>query len=242
MKNIKKLILLLLVVVSFSACESEEQREERQAAQEQQRIENQARIQAEQAAFALAEEQERQERELQEEVERLVRETEEEAERLIREAEAEKQRQEQLIYNKYINNSLRTGSTPYAYCYGGNQSCSSRGCSKIRVKIAYNSDVIVTIKKNDKVYRHGYISSGGSYTFEMPNGTYQIFFYYGTGWNPKKEMAQISCGTLKGGFISGENFGKDDSQTLNNEILEYELILQENGNFSTRPSDSDEAF
>jgi hypothetical protein len=102
--------------------------------------------------------------------------------------------------------------------------------------------VIVTIKKNDKVYRHGYIGSGGSYTFEMPNGTYQIFFYYGTGWNPKKEMAQTSCGTLTGGFISGENFGKDNPQTLNNNILEYELILQENGNFSTRPSDSDEAF
>jgi hypothetical protein len=231
MKNIKKLILLLLVVVSFSACESEEQREERQAAQEQQRIENQARIQAEEAALALIEEQERQERERQAE-----------AERLIREAEEERQRQEQLIYDRYINNSLRTGSTPYAYCYGGNQSCSSRGCSKIRVKIAYNSDVIVTIKKNDEVYRHGYIGSGGSYTFEMPNGTYQIFFYYGTGWNPKKEMAQISCGTLKGGFIEGESFGKDNLQTLNNNILEYELILQENGNFSTRPSDSDEAF
>ena len=55
-------------------------------------------------------------------------------------------------------------------------------------------------------------------------------------------MKETDCGTLKGGFISNENFGKDSPQSLSNNILKYELILQQNGNFSTSPSNSDEAF
>ncbi len=49
-------------------------------------------------------------------------------------------------------------------------------------------------------------------------------------------------GEIKGGFITNEDFGKDEPQYLNNNILEYELILQENGNFSTRPSNPEEAL
>jgi carboxypeptidase C (cathepsin A) len=47
---------------------------------------------------------------------------------------------------------------------------------------------------------------------------------------------------LKGGFIAGESYGKDSPQRLSNNILEYELILQQNGNFSTKPSNAEEAF
>jgi hypothetical protein len=89
---------------------------------------------------------------------------------------------------------------------------------------------------------HAYISAGSSYTFEMPDGTYQPFFYYGKGWNPEKVMKETSEGKLKGGFIESESFGKDDPQTLNNEILTYELILQSNRNFSTRPSNAADAL
>jgi hypothetical protein len=49
-------------------------------------------------------------------------------------------------------------------------------------------------------------------------------------------------GKIKGGFISNEDFGKDDPQTLQNNVLTYELILQTNGNFSTRPSNPLEAL
>ena len=55
-------------------------------------------------------------------------------------------------------------------------------------------------------------------------------------------MKETDCGTLKGGFIADEQIGKDSPQSLNNNILEYELILQQNGNFSTTPSNSEEAF
>jgi hypothetical protein len=178
---------------------------------------------------------------------------ESEAEKIKREAQTEKQRIEVVekiekdriekeIYDLYINNSLETGSEPYAYCFGKNKTCTNNGCSKIKVKTPYNSDVIVTIKKANEVVRHGFIKANSSFTFEFPNGTYQAFFYYGKGWNPNKEMTTTSCGILKGGFIKDEQISKDSPQVLNNNILEYELILQENGNLQTKPSNSKEAF
>ncbi|SKC06607.1 hypothetical protein SAMN05660477_02766 [Soonwooa buanensis] len=141
--------------------------------------------------------------------------------------------------NPYFNNSLPTGATPYSEYYGKNSSCNSNGCSQIKVKTPNNSDVLVTIKQNEKVVRHAYIQKGDSYTFSFPNGNYQAFFYYGKGWDPEKEMKN---GEIKGGFLADESFGKDDEQSLYNNVLEYELILQQNGNFSTRPSNPDEAL
>ena len=146
------------------------------------------------------------------------------------------------IYNKYINNSLQTGTTPYRRYYGGNAACKESGCSQIKVTTPQTSDVLVTIKSNEKVVRHAYIRANSSYTFEMPNGTYQPFFYYGKGWNPEKEIKRADGTTILGGFVSGDTFGKDSLQRLKNNILEYELILQSNGNFSQKPSNAMEAL
>lgn len=167
---------------------------------------------------------------------KLPKETDREKE--IRENEEEKLRAEKEEEKLYGNNSLKTGSTPYSKYYGNNSSCNSNGCSKIKVTTS-NSDVLVTIKKDDKVVRHAYIQAGGSYTFSFPNGSYQAFFYYGKGWNPNKIMKN---GELAGGFILNEEVGKDDPQLLSNNILEYQLILQHNGNFSTQPSNIEEAL
>ncbi len=143
------------------------------------------------------------------------------------------------VNDKYFNNSLHTGATPYSKYYGRNTPCNNNGCSQIKVRTPYNSDVLVTIKRNDKVIRHAYIQANDSYTFSFPNGTYQAFFYYGKGWNPEKEMKN---GEIKGGFVADESFGKDNEQSLYNNVLTYELILQPNGNFSTSPSNSEEAL
>lgn len=218
---------LICFVFILSSCESEAERNQRLAREEQQRIELEEKRKAEEA-----------ERAFQLEQERIEREKREQEERIAREARLEEERREKAIYEKYINNSLHTGATPYSRYYGGNSSCNDYGCSQIKVRTS-NSDVIVTIKKNDKVVRHAYINSRSSYTFSFPNGTYQTFFYYGKGWNPEKPM---KSGEMKGGFISNESFGKDDPQYLSNNILEYELISQQNGNFSTRPSNPDEAL
>jgi len=154
----------------------------------------------------------------------------------------EQERKEKALYDKWINNRLENGATPYAYLYGRNSKCSGWGCSQIKVRTPSSSEVLVLIKRDDKVVKHAYIRASHSYTFEMPNGTYQPFFYYGKGWNPDKVMKQTEKGILKGGFISNEHFSKDNPQTLNNSILEYELILQQSGNFNTKPSSQEEAF
>lgn len=238
MKNLKKhwakleamrkiIIPALVSVLLLASCESEQAKKERLAREEQQRIEY---------------EQQRAEEERTENIRleqvRIEQAKQAEAERIEREIQLEKERVEQENYNKYISNSLNTGATPYARYYGGNPSCNDYGCSQIKVRTS-NSDVLVTIKKNDKVVRHAFIQAGDSYTFSFPNGTYQAFFYYGKGWNQEKEM---KGGELKGGFIANEDFGKDDPQYLSNNVLEYELIMQQNGNFTTRPSNPEEAL
>ena len=137
---------------------------------------------------------------------------------------------------------LKTGDTPYSYCYGENLKCSGSRCSQIKVITPSNSDVLVTLKQKDRVVAHAYIRADSSYTFQIPNGVYQPFFYYGSQWNSEKEMTQTVCGMLKGGFSQNEHFGKDSPQTLNQNVLTYELILQQKGNFSTKPSNKNEAF
>lgn len=154
----------------------------------------------------------------------------------------ETKRIENEQYQKYINNSLSNGSIPYNSCFGGNSSCTEWGCSEIKVTTPRDSDVVVTLKRDGKVVRHAYINANSTFTFQIPNGTYQPFFYYGNGWNPEKKVESSTCQNLKGGFIEGEVFGKDIPQSLNNNVLTYELILQQSGNFSSKPSSSMEAF
>jgi hypothetical protein len=215
MKRIISFTVLLTLVI-FTSCESEQAKKERLEQEKQQRIELEQKQAMEEKAEAICLEQVR----------------------IEQEKQAEEERKKQEIYDRYISSSLRTGATPYSKYYGGNSSCNDYGCSKIKV-ITSNSDVVVTIKKNDKVVRHAFIQAGDSYIFSFPNGTYQAFFYYGKGWNPEKEM---KGGEMKGGFITNEDFGKDAPQSLSNNVLTYELIMQENGNFSTRPSNPEEAL
>jgi hypothetical protein len=143
---------------------------------------------------------------------------------------------------KFLENSLPNGTMPYAYCYGINQKCSENDCSQIRVLTPSHSDALVIIKRQGDVVRHAYIKAGNSYTFEVPEGRYQPFFYLGNGWNPGKYMKETDCGILKGGFVSNESYGKDKPQKLRGSVLTYELILQPNGNFSTIPSNLNEVF
>lgn len=227
----KIIIFTLLFTTLMVSCESRKEKDVRIKREQQARVELEEKRKQVEEARAFKIEQDRIEQEIKTEEERV--------QRAIR---LKKERKEKAIYDKYINNSLHTGATPYAYCFGKNYSCSEYGCSVIKVKTPYNSDVLVTIKKNGKVYRYAYINAGSTYTFEFENGTYQTFFYYGKGWNPNKFMKKTDCGPLKGGFIEGEVFGKDSPQILNNSILTYELILQQSGNFSTKPSNLEEAF
>jgi hypothetical protein len=223
--------VLFVTLLITTSCETEAEKKERLAKIEQERIE-------------LVKQQKEEERI------RLIEKAKKDSIRALKEAEKarlkaiqeEKERKERELYNKYGNNSLRTGATPYSYCFGGTNNCNDYDCSQIQVIASNNSDVLVTIKKSGKVFRHAFIRAGNSYKFEVPNGSYQVFFYYGKGWYSEKFMKKSTCGILKGGFLTNEHFGKDNKVTVNNQILTYELILQQNGNFSTKPSSKNEAF
>lgn len=134
----------------------------------------------------------------------------------------------------YINNSLDTGDNPYKSrnVYGD--------VSAIIIKTSSASacDVVAIVKSGQQMVSNSYIKAGDTYTFNLPNGYYQVYFYSGKGWDPNKEMQNGQ----KGGFLSNESYSKDDPVSLDYQELTYELILQENGNFSTRQSSTDEIF
>ena len=65
----------------------------------------------------------------------------------------------------------------------------------------------------------------------------KYFFYGGKGWDPTKDM-----NGYQGGFVYQETFSKDDPIDLDGQRLEYELILQQNGNFQTKGSSENEVF
>jgi hypothetical protein len=144
----------------------------------------------------------------------------------------------EIYASYYASNSLYNGATPYKYCYGA----SNNGYpSKVNIKSG-NSDVIVTIKKEGKVYRHAYIKANSNYTFKVADGSYNVYFYYGKGWNPKKFMKNTNCGRLVGGFVSNVSVGKDMYLSLNNQYMTYTLTSVKNGNFSPKTSSINEAF
>jgi len=136
--------------------------------------------------------------------------------------------------NAFINNRLQTGNIAYNNykCIGDN--------SAISVTTSRNSvcDMVVIVKKNGYIVRNAYVEAGDSYKFYVPNGTYQVFFYSGNGWNPYKSMP----GGYSGGFVENESFSKADAVSLNYQEMDYELIPQPNGNFSTMESNASEIF
>jgi len=161
--------------------------------------------------------------------------------------QAEKERKEaemQRLEKQYGSNSLANGSQPYSRWYGKNLYMDDyTPHSEIRVKAPYNSDVVVIVRfnnSNGNVAGHKYITAGSTVTIYLRNNyTYQTFFYYGKGWYPDKDMN----GQVRGGFIKNEAFSKDGTPiTLENEIITYELVLQENGNFQTSSSSEGEMF
>tara|TARA_B100001142_G_C14030968_1_gene538085 strand:- start:161 stop:643 length:483 start_codon:yes stop_codon:yes gene_type:complete len=144
-----------------------------------------------------------------------------------------------MSYNSY---SQYTGATPWSNCFGENASCNNYGCSAIKVNTSSSSPVVAIVKKYGKVIKHAYISAGSRYTFEVKDGTYQIFFYYGTSWNKYKRMSSDECSSIYGGWEDNENVTKDSPITLSNQIMTYTLTSVVGGNFNTKGSSLKEAL
>ncbi len=134
----------------------------------------------------------------------------------------------------YINNSLSTGATPYP-CQSVK---SSESTITVRTSSSSKCDLVVMVKSGSTLVSNAYIQAGDSYTFNLPNGDYQVFFYGGRGWKPNKIMPNGRTG----GFVANESYSKDNPVSLNYQGLEYEFIPQQNGNFSTKQSNANEIF
>ena len=79
----------------------------------------------------------------------------------------------------FAANAQYTGATPWENCYGKNASCTYVGCSDIKINTSSSSAIVAIVKKNGNVVKHAYISPSSNYTFELLDGIYQVFFYYG---------------------------------------------------------------
>lgn len=135
-----------------------------------------------------------------------------------------------------------TGETPWYTCYGKNASCEDYGCSAIEVKTSKTSPVVAIVKKYGKVIKHAYISANQKYTFELPDGTYQVFFYSGEHWNKNKALNTNECHVVFGRFTSNESVQKDNPITLSGQIMTYTLTEVSYGNFSPKSSNLKEAL
>ena len=140
------------------------------------------------------------------------------------------------VYSQY------TGATPWANCYGKNIGCANYGCSSITVNTSLSEPVVAIVKKNDRIIKHAFISKDSSYTFELKDGTYQVFFYYGEKWVSNLYMPSDDCNLLTGGWSLNASVSKDDPITLKNQTMEYTLSLRTNGNFSPDKSSLEEVF
>tara|TARA_B100000900_G_scaffold377005_1_gene360088 strand:- start:1724 stop:2200 length:477 start_codon:yes stop_codon:yes gene_type:complete len=138
--------------------------------------------------------------------------------------------------------SQYTGATPWADCYGKNIGCDYYGCSNITVITSPSEPVVAIVKKNDRIIKHAYISKNSSYTFELKNGTYQVFFYYGENWVSNLYMPSDDCNLLTGGWSLNASVSKDDPITLKNQAMEYTLTLRSSGNFTPDKSSLKEVF
>ena len=97
-----------------------------------------------------------------------------------------------FLFVSFNSFSQYTGSTPWENCFGKNAKCKLYvedgyyvGCSNIEINSSPNSSVIVIVKRNQKILKHAFISANSSHTIEVPDGTYQVFFYYGKNWDKK---------------------------------------------------------
>lgn len=147
-----------------------------------------------------------------------------------------------LVLMTFTSYSQYNGATPWSNCFGKNASCKSYGCSKIIVKTSNSSPVVAIVKRNNKVIKHAYISAQSSYTFEVTDGTYEVFFYYGTFWNKNKKMPSNECSSLYGGWNYDESVSKDGPFRLKGQFVEYTLSQMVNGNFTPDKSNIKEAL
>lgn len=126
----------------------------------------------------------------------------------------------------------KTDSKPYADVYGRGRS----GDNWLDFNTSGSSDYVVIVRKygTKKVINHIYIRGGEDARLYLPNGTYTIYFYSGSDWNPDKKMGKVT-----GGFDSGGSTQKDGPVELYGQYGEYTLYPVQNGNLQLQSAGSE---
>lgn len=123
----------------------------------------------------------------------------------------------------YADARPKTGSKPYSDVYGRGRT----GDNWLDFNTSGSSDYMVIVRKYGtlKVINHIYIRGGEDARIYLPNGTYTIYFYSGTDWNPDKKMGKVT-----GGFDTDGYTQKDGPVELYDQYGEYTLYPVQNGN------------
>ena len=123
---------------------------------------------------------------------------------------------------EYRNNSLETGDKPYRDYFGRERT----GQNYFYFKTSGRSDYVVIVKRHydDAYINHIYIQGGDNAYLYVPDGTFDVYFYSGEGWNPYKEVGQFT-----GGFVMG-TMQKDGPVELESAYMEYTLYPVAHGN------------
>lgn len=134
------------------------------------------------------------------------------------------------VDNPYIDNRLTTGSKPYSRFFGSSQT----GDNYFHFKTSGDHDYVVIVKRtySGTYVNHIYIRGGDNAKLYVPNGTFDVFFYSGKGWDPEK-----SVGSFTGGFVRGGSMQKDEEIDLYESergipYVEYTLYPVSNGNLT----------
>lgn len=137
--------------------------------------------------------------------------------------------------DEYRNNSLKTGSKPYASFFGR----AKTGEDYIDFKTSAGNDYVVIVKrhKDGRYINHIYIQGGDNARMYVPDGNYDVYFYSGYGWNPNKQV-----GRFTGGFVVGGDMQKDGPVKLESAYLEYTLYPVVNGNLVLEGANVDNVF
>lgn len=128
----------------------------------------------------------------------------------IAEHKAKHEASRKEVFDRYLEHSLKTGSTPYSSCFGADKPCEKQGCSRIIVSALPETDLVAIIRsvEHHTIVMHAYIQKGDAFTFHIPNGHYEVVMYSGLGWYPEKRIKETNCGVVFGGFLVNERMEK----------------------------------
>ena len=99
------------------------------------------------------------------------------------------------------------------------------------------TDYVLIVKDSGVMVANVYIRSGDTYELHLPNGEYEVSFYGGTRWNPKKRI-----GERVGAFEQGYFMKDDEEVALQDGKMVYSLEKTEDGNFEGTSCDEEDAL